>query len=87
MDDELDRALGQLAARARLKDGQALAQANFFLLRALLQYLVIEGPMEVDRLRAVLGIAHESADKSEYPEAATILKELSDDLLRSKRDA
>jgi hypothetical protein len=87
MDDELDCALGQLAARARLRDGQALAQANFFLLRVLLKYLVIEGPMEVDRLKAVLDGAQESADKSGYADAAQILKELSDDLLQSKRDA
>jgi hypothetical protein len=86
MDDELDHALGQLAARARLRDGQALAQANFFLLRVLLKYLVIEGPMGVDRLKAVLDGARESADKSGYSEAAKILEELSEDLLHGKHN-
>ena len=82
MDNELDQTLGRLAAHARLRDGLALAQANFFLLRVLLKYLVIEGPLEVDRLSAVLAGAEEGASGSGYTEAAKVIHDLADDLLR-----
>lgn len=61
-------------------DPLAVAQANFFLLRNLLKWMVIEGPMEPDRLAALLGGTIEAAEASGKLDAAEVLRGLRYDL-------
>lgn len=61
-------------------DPLAVAQANFFMLRNLLKWLVMEGPMEPDRLAALLCGTIKAAETSGKVDAAEILRGLRHDL-------
>lgn len=85
MDDETPakvmRDLDALVAYKRMEEASALAQANHFLIRNLIKYLVMEGPMEVDRMRTWLEATIESAEVSGRPDAASVIRDLKGDLL------
>jgi hypothetical protein len=78
------RELDALVKTKRMQEASPLAQANHFLIRNLIKYLVIEGPMEVDRMRIWLNATAESAEASDFPEAASVIRDLKDDLLKPK---
>lgn len=67
------------------QDPLAVAHANFYLLRNLIKYLVIEGPMEVERMAALLDGTIVSAEASGDGEAAKVLEGLRADLMRPAR--
>lgn len=59
-----------------------MEQATFLLLRNLIKYLVIEGPMEVERMESVLRGTVMAAEAGGHDEAAAILERLKSDLMR-----
>lgn len=65
-------------------DPLALAQANFHMLRNVIKWLVIEGPLEVDRLDALMKATIDNANEIGHPAAADILTKLHADLMRPK---
>jgi hypothetical protein len=62
------------------KDPNAVAYANFFLLRGLMKALVITGPLEFRELCNMLEGTIESAEKSGHRDAAEVIRGLRFDL-------
>lgn len=66
------QALDALSVSKRMDEASAFAQANHFLIRNLIKYLVIEGPMEVETLKRWLEATIQAAEASGRNDAASV---------------